>query len=98
MSGDDFKTRAMAQVKAMWNLYLVDRTPEDVIASFDTIPDNVVVFGTGRHEFYRGREEYVSSFTSEQIEVRDIRFTLIDEWYEAQDISDDVCVVYVISG
>ena len=30
----------------------------------------------------------------DQVEARDIQFELQDEWYEAQRITDDVCLVY----
>lgn len=94
MSADEFQEKSIEAVKVMWHLYLLERTPGDIAASFAGIPENMMVIGTGHHEFYRNKQEYIESITDNQIDGREIQFMFVDEWYEAQHISDDVCVVY----
>ena len=52
------------------------------------------MIGTGRHEFYKNRDDFLKGMTADQVEARDIQFELQDDWYEAQRITDDVCLVY----
>ncbi len=94
MPVDDFHARAIKRVRDMWLLYIIDRKPDEIINSFRYIPENMLVIGTGRREFYESRDEYISGLSDEQIGGRDIHFELQDEWYGAQTITDGVCVVY----
>ena len=94
MNADEFKRRAIENAKETWRLFIVDRVPEEIVASFDYMPQNIVIIGTGRHEFYKTKEEYFHGLSSDQVGGCCIQFEIIDEWYEAEIVTDDVCIVY----
>jgi len=90
----EFQKRAIESVKRIWRLYVVNQEPEELESSFRMLPEDFLMIGTGRHEFYKNRDDFLKGMTADQVEARDIQFELQDEWYEAQRIADDVCLVY----
>lgn len=89
-----FHIRAMEKVKQLWHLYIINEEPDRLEHAFETMPDNLLMIGTGRHEMYKTRDEFLAGISADQIESRDIQFELQDEWYDVQEITEDVCVVY----
>lgn len=94
IKGTDFHKRAVEKVKLLWHLYLFNQAPEQLEAEFLSLPNHLLMIGTGRHELYKTRDEFILAMGADYIEARDIQFELQDEWYEVQEISDDICVVY----
>ncbi len=96
MSGkqSDFCKRAIEKVRNLWYLYIINQEPNKLEEGLRALPDNLLMIGTGRHEMYKNKEEFLRGITADQLEARDIQFELQDEWYEAQEITDEVCVVY----
>ena len=90
----EFQKRAIESVKRIWRLYVVNLKPEELESSFRMLPEDFLMIGTGRHEFYKNRDDFLKGMTADQVEARDIQFELQDDWYEAQRITDDVCLVY----
>ena len=90
----EFQKRAIESVKRLWRLYVVNQEPEELESSFRKLPEDLLMIGTGRHEFYKNRNDFLKGMTADQVEARDIQFEVQDEWYETQRITDDVCLVY----
>ncbi|MGI5896819.1 MAG: diguanylate cyclase domain-containing protein [Oscillospiraceae bacterium] len=90
----DFEQGAIEQVRQLWHMYIVNPEPEQLEGALSNLPPELLMIGTGRHEMYKNRDEFLAGMTEDQIEARDIRFELQDEWYEAQKITEDVCVVF----
>lgn len=90
----DFHNRAIEKVKLLWHLYILGESQVLLESELSKLPDHLLMIGTGRHEIYQTRDAFLSGMSEDQIEARDIQFELHDEWYEVQDISDTVCVVY----
>lgn len=90
----DFQTEAIKRVRQLWHMYLVNPEPEELAQIITMLPDHFLMIGTGRHELYRNREEFLAGMTADQIEARSIEFELQDEWYDVCAISDDICVVF----
>lgn len=90
----DFHNRAIQAVKCLLGMYIANQEPEDFINAVEEFPDNFLTVGTGRHEFYKNKKEFLIGLSADQKEARDVQFELQDEWYEVQEISRDVCVVY----
>ena len=90
----EFHHQSIEKVKRLWHLYILDENPAQFEAEFSTLANNLLMIGTGRHEMYRSRNEFLEGMSQDQIEAHDIQFELQDEWYEVQDISDTVCIVY----
>ena len=90
----DFHIRAMKKVRRLWQLYIINSDPEELEKDNDSLPENLLMIGTGRHEFYKNQDEFLTAMTADQLEAREIIFELQDEWYDVQTISEDICVVY----
>ncbi|MCH1983528.1 diguanylate cyclase [Ruminococcus sp. OA3] len=90
----EFCSRAIEKVRNLWYLYIINQEPDQLERGLYGLPDNLLMIGTGRHEFYKNRETFLQGMTADQLEARNIQFELQDEWYEAQEITGDVCVVY----
>lgn len=90
----DFHSRSIEKVKKLWHLYILGENPSQLELEFGSLPEHLLMIGTGRHEFYQTKEAFLSGMSEDQLEARDIQFELHDEWYEVQGISDTVCIVY----
>lgn len=90
----DFHNRSIENVKQLWHLYILGEHPVQLEAAFAAMPDHLLMIGTGSHELYQTKDAFLAGMSADQMEARDIQFELHDEWYEVQDISDTVCVVY----
>lgn len=94
MAEQSFPQRALETVKRLWHIYLMSTNPDEMEMLLGYLPEDLVVIGTGRHEFYQSREAFGIGLMADQVEAGTAEFELIDEWYEAQPITDDVCVIY----
>lgn len=93
--GDDGRfSKAPEAVKRFWHIYLLSKNPEEIETLIKRLREDLVVIGTGRHEIYQSLEAFNHGLTKEQAELDALDFEIIDEWYEVQPISNDVCVVY----
>lgn len=90
----DFHRRAIAKVRTLWRAYIVNNEREQWVQLLDSLPEELLVIGTGRHELYKKRSEFLEGVIADQLEAKDICFQLQDEWYDIKAISDDVCLVY----
>ena len=90
----DFHQQAIEKVRSLWHLYIINKEPEELEEGFKMLPGNMLMIGTGRHELYKNLDEFLNGMTADQTEARNVQFELLDEWYEAQEITEDVCVVY----
>ena len=58
------------------------------------ISDKVVAIGTGNAEFFTSKAELFKHLELVLEQSKSIAFDIIDEWYEARSITDDVYIVY----
>lgn len=56
-------------------------------------PD-IIVIGTGKHEFYHNLESLLQWLEKDQEEASGIEFMIKRQWFEAKQITEDACVVY----
>lgn len=84
----------MEKVQQLWHMYIINENPGELEHTFERMPDNMLMIGTGRHEMYKSRDEFLSGISADQIEARGIQFELQDEWYDVQAVTEDICVVY----
>ena len=89
-----FHQEAVQLIKNFWHTYLVTKNKDELSEIFSKVTDNLVVIGTGKHEFYENADNVLSAIKQEQKSIENIKFEIVDEWYTVQDISDDVCLVY----
>lgn len=94
MERDNFEARALQKVQAVWRLYMLNQDLERLEAECALLPEELLVIGTGRHEFYQDRQAFVAGVKESLAESWDIHFEILDEWYAVQRITGDVCVVY----
>ena len=90
----DFHNRSIEKVKHLWHLYILGEDSEKLEMELGKLSEQLLMIGTGMHEFYQTRDEFLTGMSRDQIEARDIQFELQDEWYEVKEIGETVCVVY----
>ncbi|RGY98746.1 diguanylate cyclase [Clostridium sp. AM58-1XD] len=90
----DFHTRAREKMKQIWHLYILNINSGQLAAEIAAMPGNLVVIGTGRHEMYENREAFIAGMEADQTEAQEVEFDILDEWYEVQAITADVCCIY----
>ena len=59
----EFQIRAIESVKRIWRLYVVNLKPEELESSFRMLPEDFLMIGTGRHEFYKNRNDFLKGMT-----------------------------------
>lgn len=64
---------------------------EDILAYFSK---DIIMFGTGKHEFYENLPELVKGFRDDMTEAEGIEFIIEKAWYKAHRIGSDACVAY----
>lgn len=61
---------------------------------FKYLSPDILVIGTGKHEFYQEMESLICGLKKDQEEAKGIDFIIRNEWFEAKLVSEDVCIVY----
>lgn len=61
---------------------------------FKYLSPDILVIGTGKHEFYQEMEALICGLKKDQEEAKGIDFIIRNEWFEAKLVSEDVCIVY----
>lgn len=61
---------------------------------FRYLSPDILVIGTGKHEFYQEMESLICGLKKDQEEAKGIDFIIRNEWFEAKLVSEDVCIVY----
>lgn len=94
MNRDIFYQKALDLAKQVWHIYILEPTEEGISYILSLMSDNMIVIGTGKHEFYQNLQSFISGMEKDQQEAQDISFEILDEWYSVQEITSDVCIVY----
>lgn len=74
------------------DLYFMDRDYENL--SF-YLADDITWIGTGKNEICLNKKEAIRFFEKEK-EVFDGSFSIMDQWYECRQLSNDICYVMII--
>ena len=80
--------------RKLWHYYMLEPTEDNFGKIMQTWDDKLSMIGTGRHEIFNTAEEAVKDFAGNQTEAGQISFEVLDEWYNAVMIRDDVGIVY----
>lgn len=89
-----FHQLAIESMKKIWRFYLISHSSEELDYILNHISEDFVIIGTGKHEIFSGMENIRQAITSDQKEIGNSQFEIMDEWYEVQTLSDDLCFVY----
>lgn len=81
-------------VKRLWEVYILSNDQEEIGELLDTTDENITVIGTGKHEFYECREEFVTALAKEERERQEIAFHIQSLWTREMKIDEDVSLVY----
>lgn len=90
---DDLCSEACRLIQQLMESY-VSGDPEQMAAMLSHVSADVVVIGTGKHEFYQDLEALLKGLEKDQEEARDIEFIIQNEWFSAKLINEGACVVY----
>lgn len=80
--------------KIFWQYYILEPTKEHFEEIFSYFSEQLVLIGTGKHEFFTDVSQALNSLEKNQIEATTISFSVLDEWYECLKISPQVYLVY----
>ena len=72
----------------------VSRGAAEIEEMYQYLSPDILVIGTGRHEFYTNLESLKAGLEKDQEEAKDIEFIIKNEWFKAKQITEDCCVVY----
>lgn len=77
----------------LWHIYLMG-DEKDVARVFDVLDPDCVIIGTGAHEFYVGRDDFLPALRGEITERENISFHVQNFWCNQQEIGGDAVLVY----
>ncbi|MEG0277235.1 MAG: diguanylate cyclase [Coprobacillus sp.] len=77
-----------------WRYYLLEPTQDHFEEIFSYLSEELVIIGTGRHEFYTDFNQILKNMSENQIEAISVNFQVLDEWYECLRIDQEVFLVY----
>ncbi|MCI7300230.1 GGDEF domain-containing protein [Ihubacter massiliensis] len=90
---DDVCRQACLLIQKIMSSY-ISGEPEKIRDVMEYISPDILVIGTGKHEFYQNLNALRAGLKKDQQEAEGINFIIENEWYEAKLITDDVCLVY----
>lgn len=77
-----------------WRYYVLDPTEENFERIVRRCSEDIVMIGTGKHEIYTDASKIAANMQSNLSEAAHIRFDVLDEWYDALTVREDVVLVY----
>lgn len=77
----------------LWRTYLTGGE-EEVARAFEALDPDCVIIGTGAHEFYVGRQDFLPALQGEVTERENISFQFQNFWCDQREIADDTVLVY----
>lgn len=81
------------QTEELWRIYF-SAAQEETQQALELLDENVVIIGTGAHEFYNNRRAFSGALDEEVREREDIAFHFKNFWCEQKEIGPDACLVY----
>jgi len=94
MNQTAFHQLAIDSMKRLWRSYLIDHSEAEFRFLLNHIADDFIIIGTGKHEIFKGADNMAALLAEDQQEQYGAQFEIMDEWYEAQTLSEDLCFVY----
>ncbi len=77
-----------------WHFYLTEEWNEKAAAFLQTLDEDIVVIGTGKHEFYESLAVFQKALQNEKKERSEIHFTIEPVSSKEKKCSEDVRLVY----
>lgn len=90
----EFHQLAIESMKKIWRFYLTSHSIEELDYILNHLSEDFVIVGTGKHEIFAGMEHISQAIASDQKEIGNSQFEIMDEWYEVQALSENLCFVY----
>lgn len=78
----------------LWHFYLTEEWTEKAAAFLQTLDEDIVVIGTGKHEFYESLAVFRKALQREEQERSEIHFTIESVSSKEKKCSEDVRLVY----
>ncbi len=72
----------------------LDTDSEDGLDALNMLDEHLSVIGTGKHEFFRNRQEFMSSFQFDVQQREKVQFSWHDFTAEEQQLGEDYVMVY----
>lgn len=84
----------LEQIKDFCHLYIGVEENRDLERILTCLGDELTIIGTGKHEFFQTKEEFLSNLLSCGYEEESLRFDILHEEYHAVNVVSDVWTVY----
>lgn len=68
--------------------------PERIAGIFPYLSHDILVVGTGKHEFYKNFDQLIQGLEKDQEEAKGVEFNIKNEWFNAKLVSEDTCIVF----
>ena len=94
MNADDFIKQSIQLTKNFCHLYMYMKTPEEIEKISLLLDEQLSVIGTGKHEIYHHKQDFIDGLYLSLLEIQDIEFELLNEEYYGIALTDSICVIY----
>lgn len=72
----------------------VSGSPSMIMGMIKYLSPNILVIGTGKHEYYENLAALLQGLEKDQQEAEGIDFVIKSAWYQAKPLAEDICLVY----
>ena len=86
--------KLLKQTEQLWKQYVLGNDVEIVEGIREIFSPDCVIIGTGRHEVYMNRDQFVDAVVREVREHDDIHFQFRDFWCEGMYVTPEVIQVF----
>lgn len=94
MNKTTFINSSLDLAKNLCYLYVGLNNDYNLKSMLELLDDNLSVIGTGKHEFYHNKENFIDDLILSQKEAEGIEFDILNEEFYATSIHNTCCVVY----
>ena len=78
----------------LWRLYLLGDMPEITGGIFEKMSKDIVIIGTGKHEYYEDLKQFEESVFKEEEERSQIHFEIESFWCEEKKLNEETSLVH----
>lgn len=94
MDKTEFLNLSLELAKDLCYLYIGLNSQRNLYSLMELLDDHLSVIGTGKHEFYHNKKDFINDLILSQQEAKDIEFDILNEEYYGTPINNTTCVIY----
>lgn len=94
MDAQEFIRRSIRVVRIIADYQMKITSESDLEEISRLLDESCSVIGTGKHEFYKNKQEFLQGNSNSDYDASDVEFEVMNEAYHGQLAGDDTCIVY----